>query len=98
MTVPTLHVHLDHDHCLEVLVVRGQACPLREMADRLIGARSVTHGKLTPASTGTTYQSRALLWSGGMRFASPPLVSQGKDLWVETPPPHNARFRNPALT
>lgn len=50
--VSTLHVHLDHDHCLEVLVVRGKASLVREVADRLIGARGVKHGKLTLTSTG----------------------------------------------
>jgi CopG family nickel-responsive transcriptional regulator len=43
---------LDRDHCLEVLVVRGQASLVREVADRLIGARGVKHGKLTLTSTG----------------------------------------------
>src|SRR5258708_17081006 len=26
----TLHVHLDHDHCLEVLVVRGRSAEVRK--------------------------------------------------------------------
>jgi CopG family transcriptional regulator, nickel-responsive regulator len=50
--VSTLHVHLDHDHCLEVLVVRGKASAVREVADHLIGARGVKHGKLTLTTTG----------------------------------------------
>ena len=50
--VSSLHVHLDHHNCLEVLVVRGQAAALRHMADNLIAAKGVKHGKLTVTSTG----------------------------------------------
>ncbi len=40
----TMHVHLDHDHCLEVIVMRGRADELKAAADRLLGTRGVTHG------------------------------------------------------
>ncbi len=50
--VSSLHVHLDHDHCLEVLVVRGRANELRRLADRLIAIRGVKHGQLSPATIG----------------------------------------------
>lgn len=52
LIVSGLHVHLDHDHCLEVLVVRGRSGELRRIADRLIGAKGVKHGKLTMTTTG----------------------------------------------
>jgi CopG family transcriptional regulator, nickel-responsive regulator len=42
----TMHVHLDHDRCLEVIVLRGRADVLREAADRLIATRGVLHGTL----------------------------------------------------
>ena len=48
----TLHVHLDHDHCLEVLVVRGKAAGVRAVADALISAKGVKHGRLTITSPG----------------------------------------------
>lgn len=48
----TLHVHLDHDNCLEVLAVRGRADLIRRIADRLIAAKGVKHGKLTVTTTG----------------------------------------------
>ncbi len=48
----TVHVHLDHDNCLEVLIVRGKAAAVRAIADRIIGAKGVKHGKLTITSTG----------------------------------------------
>lgn len=50
--VATLHVHLDHDHCLEVLVGKGKAAVVKSLADRLIGAKGVKHGRLVITSTG----------------------------------------------
>ena len=48
----TVHVHLDHHNCLEVLLVRGQAAIVRQIADELIAAKGVKHGKLTVTTTG----------------------------------------------
>jgi CopG family nickel-responsive transcriptional regulator len=42
----TMHVHLDHDRCLEVIVLRGRADVLRDAADRVIATRGVLHGTL----------------------------------------------------
>jgi CopG family nickel-responsive transcriptional regulator len=50
--VSTLHVHLDHHHCLEVLVVRGKASLINAFANQLIGAKGVKHGKLSITTTG----------------------------------------------
>jgi len=35
----TLHVHLDHHNCLEVVVVRGKASQVRRIADALISMK-----------------------------------------------------------
>lgn len=48
----TLHVHLDHDNCLEVLVVKGKAGAVRKIADALISTKGVKHGRLTLTTTG----------------------------------------------
>ncbi|HMC58763.1 MAG TPA: nickel-responsive transcriptional regulator NikR [Candidatus Solibacter sp.] len=48
----TLHVHLDHDNCLEVLVVRGISSQVRKVADVLISTKGVKHGYLTLTTTG----------------------------------------------
>jgi CopG family nickel-responsive transcriptional regulator len=48
----TLHVHLDHDNCLEVLVVRGRAVEVRKIADSLISTKGVKHGRLTITTSG----------------------------------------------
>lgn len=50
--IATLHVHLDHHNCMEVLAVRGKAATVRLVADQLIAARGVKHGKLTVTTTG----------------------------------------------
>jgi CopG family transcriptional regulator, nickel-responsive regulator len=54
----TLHVHLDHDHCLEVLVVKGRAADVQKVADTLISTKGVQHGRLTITSTGAEFDSR----------------------------------------
>ena len=48
----SLHVHLDHDHCLEVLAVRGPAARIKKLADEMIAAKGVKHGKLSITGTG----------------------------------------------
>ncbi|NUQ00912.1 MAG: nickel-responsive transcriptional regulator NikR [Armatimonadetes bacterium] len=48
--VCTTHVHLDHHHCLEVILARGRAGDVRGLADQLIGLRGVKHGDLTMTS------------------------------------------------
>ena len=48
----TLHVHLDHHHCLEVLVLRGKASAVQKIADTLISTKGVKHGRLTITTTG----------------------------------------------
>ena len=50
--IATLHVHLDHHNCMEVLAVRGPAHAVRQVADRLIAAKGVRHGRLTVTTTG----------------------------------------------
>lgn len=48
----TLHVHLDHDNCLEVLVLKGKASVVRRMADALISTKGVKHGQLVITTSG----------------------------------------------
>ena len=46
LVVSTSHAHLDHDSCLEVLIVHGKAEEIEQFADRLIGLKGVQHGRL----------------------------------------------------
>ena len=41
-----LHVHLDEDRCLEVIVLHGQSDQLQSFAERVLATRGVTHGGL----------------------------------------------------
>jgi CopG family nickel-responsive transcriptional regulator len=50
--VSTLHVHLDHHHCLEVVVIKGLASRVKRIADELIGTKGVKHGKLVTTTSG----------------------------------------------
>ncbi len=47
-----MHVHLDHNHCLEVLVVKGRGTEIKKVADALVSVKGVKHGKLTRTTTG----------------------------------------------
>ncbi len=53
--ISTLHVHLDHHMCMEVVLVKGRSSDIRKMADRLIGTKGVAHGKLTAATVGRSF-------------------------------------------
>ncbi|GEP54146.1 nickel-responsive transcriptional regulator NikR [Reyranella soli] len=46
LQVATLHVHLDHDSCLEVSVLRGPVKAVRALADETVSQRGVRHGQL----------------------------------------------------
>ena len=46
LVVSTSHAHLDHDSCLEVLIVHGKAARVERFADLLIGLKGVEHGRL----------------------------------------------------
>jgi CopG family nickel-responsive transcriptional regulator len=49
LVVATLHVHLDDDHCMEVIVLRGKGSKLRALASELRGLKGVHKGELTVA-------------------------------------------------
>jgi CopG family transcriptional regulator, nickel-responsive regulator len=46
MTVVTTHVHLDHETCLEVAVVKGEAVALQKLKEAITAQRGVRHGTL----------------------------------------------------
>jgi CopG family nickel-responsive transcriptional regulator len=50
VVVSSMHVHLDHRMCLEVLALRGRAAELRALADHLGGLKGVEHYELTLGS------------------------------------------------
>jgi CopG family nickel-responsive transcriptional regulator len=42
----TLHIHLDHDHCLEIIVMHGRSDELSAVSDRLLAIKGVLHGAI----------------------------------------------------
>ena len=48
LSLATLHVHLDHDSCMEVSVLRGPRKQVRHFAEHLIAERGVRHGRVIP--------------------------------------------------
>jgi CopG family transcriptional regulator, nickel-responsive regulator len=48
----SLHVHLDQDICLEVVVLRGEGEEVRKTAERMMALKGVKHVKLTTTSLG----------------------------------------------
>jgi CopG family nickel-responsive transcriptional regulator len=50
--ISTVHVHLDEHNCMEVLIVKGKANDIKQIADKLISTKGVKHGKLTITTTG----------------------------------------------
>ncbi len=57
----TTHVHLDHRYCLEVLLARGQAADVRQLAQRLHALRGIARGELSmsPVSASGSHRRRA---------------------------------------
>lgn len=52
LVLSAMHVHLDHDSCMEVLVMRGPGDQIQALADRILGSRGVKHGQLVRTSPG----------------------------------------------
>jgi CopG family nickel-responsive transcriptional regulator len=57
LVVSTMHVHLDHDNCLETLILRGHTEEVRHLADHIAAERGVRHGQLNliPADMDSTH-------------------------------------------
>ena len=52
LIISSQHIHLDHDNCLEIIVVRGKPKEVRELADKLRATKGVKYGSLSIATTG----------------------------------------------
>ncbi len=49
-TVCSTHVHVDHDNCLEVIIMRGKPPEIERMSIKIAGIRGVKYAKLTRTS------------------------------------------------
>ena len=50
--VSATHIHMDHHNCLEVVIVKGKAGSINELADRLRSLRGVRNCKMAMSTTG----------------------------------------------
>ena len=46
LTISTTHAHLDHDHCVEVVILRGPTKKIQDFAKSVITQPGVSHGSL----------------------------------------------------
>jgi len=53
VVISTVHAHLDHHNCLEVVVLRGKSRDVQTLADKLISTKGVQHGRLVMSSPDT---------------------------------------------
>ena len=57
LVVSAMHVHLDHDHCLESVILKGPTAAVRGFASAITAERGVRHGQvnLVTVETGDTH-------------------------------------------
>ena len=46
LTISTMHVHLDHEQCLETATLKGPAKAVRQFAEKIMAEKGVRHGQL----------------------------------------------------
>lgn len=52
LVLAATHVHLDHNYCLEVIIMKGRSNEIREIADSMLAMRGVELGKLVLTNSG----------------------------------------------
>ncbi|MFW5923694.1 MAG: nickel-responsive transcriptional regulator NikR [Planctomycetota bacterium] len=50
--ISTLHVHIDEDNCMEIVVLRGPGPEIRRFGEGLISMRGVKYGNIDLATSG----------------------------------------------
>ncbi len=50
LVISSQHIHLDHNNCLETIVVKGKAKEIGSLANKLRSAKGVKYGTLTAAT------------------------------------------------
>ncbi len=52
LIISTQHIHLDHNNCLEIVVVRGKPKEVEKLSQKMRSTKGVKHGSLTMTTTG----------------------------------------------
>ena len=50
--IASQHIHLDHDNCLEVVIIKGKADQIKSLASKLRSVKGVKHGELVMTTIG----------------------------------------------
>ena len=50
--ISSQHVHLDHDNCLEVVIIKGKTSEIEKLSRRLKTTKGIKYSTLNMASTG----------------------------------------------
>jgi CopG family nickel-responsive transcriptional regulator len=85
----TLHVHLDHDNCLEVIVMHGLGNELRDVAARMLATRGVKHGGIEVIAT--PHASHGSHGGHGQAHGAPEPVRAGPAPAAHAPAPAPAK-------
>jgi len=59
LSLATMHVHLDHESCMEVAILRGVMSDIRHFAEHVISERGVRHGRLVAVPVKVEAESHA---------------------------------------
>ena len=59
LSVATMHVHLDHDNCMETVILRGSGKEVKSFASAVIAQPGVRHGKLHMLPVRTTLETHS---------------------------------------
>ncbi len=54
LTISTMHAHLDHEACLETVMLKGPTGQIRQFAEQIMAERGVRHGQLNLVSVELT--------------------------------------------
>lgn len=65
LVLATTHVHLDHDSCLEVTMMKGPTPEVQQVADRVIAERGVRYGRVVMIPAEMEPQKHAHLHDAG---------------------------------
>ena len=52
LVLSSQHVHLDHNNCLETIILKEKAWHLKQLADRLIALKGIKHGEMVMSTVG----------------------------------------------
>ena len=52
LIISSQHIHLDHNNCLEIIVVKGKPEETKELTNKLRSTKGVKYGALSIATTG----------------------------------------------